>query len=89
MALDATGRTRVWAHVMRAFPSSLLPFPNVTKQQLKEAVDATDDWIDANSASYNAALPTAFRNAATLPQKTWLFCLVAMRRAGILRVDED
>lgn len=60
-----------------------------TKAQLRAAIDATDAWIDANQAAYNTALPTAFRNNATLTQKTLLFCYVAMRRAGRLHAQED
>ncbi len=89
MPLDTTGRSRVWAHVMRSFPPGLGLFPAVTKPELAAAVAATDDWIEANSAAFNAALPQPFRGAATVPQKVWLLALVAMRRAGLLRVSED
>lgn len=60
-----------------------------TKAELRAAVNATDDWIDANAAAFNSALPLAFRTNASQVQKTLLFCWVAMRRAGILRVQED
>lgn len=86
MALDSTGRFRVWAHAMRNWVGSLA---GVTKADLRAAVDATDDWIDANQASFNTALPVTFRNNANLAQKTLLFCLVAMRRANLLRTEED
>jgi hypothetical protein len=56
----------------------------ITKVDLKAAIDATDDWIDANQASFNTALPTAARNGLNLTQKTLIFCYVAMKRAGIL-----
>lgn len=86
MALDATNRLRVWAQAMRDWPG---PMPAITKPDLKAAVDATDQWIDDNQASFNTALPQPFRGAATLAQKTFLFCYVAMRRAGRLRAQED
>jgi hypothetical protein len=60
-----------------------------TKADLAAAVNATDDWIEANQAAFNTALPTAFKNNATLAQKTLLFCYVAMRRAGSLHARED
>lgn len=89
MALDATGRFRVWAQAMRDWPTAI-GFPSgVTKADLRAAVDATDDWIEANAASYNSALPATFRTSATLPQKTFLFAYVALRRAGLLRAQED
>ncbi|MFI9817591.1 hypothetical protein [Saccharothrix variisporea] len=84
--LDATNRLRVWAQSMRDWPGTL---GGVTKAQLQAAVDATDQWIEDNQTSYNNALPVAFRSNATLAQKTFLFCYVAMRRAGRLRAQED
>jgi len=52
--------------------------------QIKAAIDATDDWIEANQAAYVAALPAAFRNGSTAAQKAQLFCFVALKRAGLL-----
>lgn len=92
MALDATARFRVWAHIMR-IPGSAIP--GVTKADLKAAVDATDDWIElaqgatAPPTGYNSALPQPFRSAATSQQKAVLFAIVLMRRAGLLEVAED
>lgn len=84
--MDATNRLRTFAQAMRNWPGA---FAGITKPDLKAAVDATDDWIEANSASFNAALPQPFRGAASSPQKTFLLCYVAMRRAGLLRAEED
>lgn len=86
MALDETGRFRAFAQAMRNWPGSL---GGVTKAQLREAVNATDDWIEANQTSFNNALPVPFRTSASLVQKTFLFCYVAMRRANLLRAEED
>ena len=52
----------------------------ILKSALRDAVNATDDWIDANAASFNNALPVAVRNALTAKQKAQLFMLVARRR---------
>lgn len=87
-ALDDTGRFRVWAHLMRALPSGLAGWP-VTKPELRAAVDATDQWIEDNQAAYNAVLPQPFRGSANLTQKTLVFAWVALRRAGLLRTQED
>lgn len=84
--MDATNRLRTLATAMRNWPGSLT---GITKPDLKAAVDATDDWLEANSTSFNSALPQPFRGAASLPQKTFLLCYVAMRRAGLLRAEED
>lgn len=83
--LDATNRLRTAAHWMR---KNLEP-TGFTKVQLRAAVDATDDWIDTNTAGWNAALPAGFRTSATPTQKTLLFVYVALRRAGMLKAEED
>lgn len=77
--LDENDRRRVWRGLMRrtAFGWAGL------KINLRDAVDATDEWIDSNQGNYNAALPDAFRLNASLAQKTLLFCAVALARAGI------
>ena len=62
---------------------------NYSKADLRDAVNATDAWIDDNAASYVAALPQPFRGQSTGTQKTILFCIVALRRAGLLPVRED
>jgi hypothetical protein len=38
--------------------------------------------VDSNAASYNTALPAAFRNSATAQQKAALLMYVAARRFG-------
>lgn len=86
--LSSEERRRVWAHLMRNWTAALGVAP-VNKADLRAAVDATDQWIEDNQASFNTALPQPFRGAATTAQKTLLFCYVAMRRAGLLRVTED
>lgn len=83
--LPTLDRDRIWRWFMRRN----LEACGFTKTELRAAVDATDAWIDTNTASYNTALPAAFRTGATLAQKTALFCFVAERRAGTLRVEED
>lgn len=83
--LSDEDRRRTWAQLMRTG----LAIPGVVKADLRAAVDATDAWIEANQAAYNAALPQPFRGAAGLDEKTLLFCYVAMRRAGLLRAEED
>jgi hypothetical protein len=83
--LSALERARTAAQWLRRNPESCA----FTKADLRAAVNATDDWIDSQQANYNAALPAAFRTNATLAQKTLLFCYVAMRRAGLLRAEED
>ena len=78
-------RGYVWRWFMRRNKEAC----GFTKTDLRAAVDATDTWIDQNASAFNTALPVAFRTNATLTQKTLLFCFVAMRRAGILKVEEE
>ena len=83
--LPPLDRDRVWRWFMRQNTEPC----NFTKADLAAAVDATDTWIDNNAAALNTALPQPFRGQASLTQKTLLFCYVAMRRAGRLKVEED
>jgi len=80
--LPEEDRQRIHRGIMRYW-SGLFEQVAVTKTQLKSAVDATDQWIEDNQASYNSALPTAFRNNATTAQKTLLFCAVALGRVSM------
>lgn len=84
--LDSVARARTAAQWMR---DNAEAFGGVTKADLRAAVNATDDWIEANQTSFNQALPVAARTGLSAAQKTMLFCWVAMRRQGILRAEED
>lgn len=79
MALTPTERDQVWRAFMRVVDDEPCPF---TKAQLRAAVDAADDWATANAASFNSALPAAFRAAASSAQKAALLGFVAWLRAG-------
>jgi hypothetical protein len=57
--------------------------PALTTADLRAAVDATDDWIEANKASYNAALPEPARSTLTARQKAYLFLVVAQYLYGL------
>ena len=84
MALDETNRARTHAHALRKGV-----WPGITKAELRTAINNTDDWIDTNQTSFNNALPVNVRNSLNLTQKTLLFCFVAMRKAGLLKAEED
>ena len=47
---------------------------------IRAAINAVDDWIEANQAGFNAALPLPFRNVATAGQKAALFSFVALKK---------
>lgn len=78
--LDEGSRQAVWQEFMEQghCPGAL------TKAQLRAAVDAVDDWVDANASAFNTALPQPFRGAATSAQKAIVLAFVALRRAGVL-----
>lgn len=84
MALDAINRFQVFAHLCR-----VIGWPALTKPDIKAAVDAVDDWADANATSYNSALPQPFRGTATAAQKAALLAYVCMRRAGVLKTEGE
>jgi hypothetical protein len=82
--LDATNRARTLAQIVRD-----IAWPGLTKPNIKAAVDAVDDWAEANATSFNNALPVPFRTTATAAQKALILAYVCMRRAGILKAQED
>lgn len=83
--LSEADRLKVWAHSMRG-PEGI---GCVLKTQLKSAVDAVDNWVESNAASYNTALPSPFQTAATTTQKYLLLMYVLMRRMNHLTVEGE
>ena len=83
MALDNTDRQRVTTGLMRYWSRLFEPVSGISKTELLAAVAAMDDWIEANQAAINAALPQPFRANATTAQKTLLFCAVALARVSM------
>jgi len=79
MTLDELDRVDTWARWMQDNAEDT-PF---TKVELRAAVDATDDWIEANQASFVTALPASFRTQSTTAQKVQLFTYVTGKRFGL------
>ena len=79
MALSNTDRKAIWAEFQRELSSTREPL-GVTKPALRAALGAVDDWIEANQASFNSALPLPARTALTALQKQRLFMAVARKR---------
>lgn len=79
MALTSQERAEVWALMMRRrhCPSAVM------KTDFRAAINAADDWADANATSYNNALPLPFRTAATNAEKALLLAFVCLKRAGL------
>jgi hypothetical protein len=55
----------------------------VVKADIQAAVAAVDDWIVANAAAFNTAIPVAARNALTSAQKARLLAYVVRRRYDV------
>lgn len=55
-------------------------FGAVVKADIQAAVAAVDDWVVANAASFNTAIPAAARAALTSPQKAHLLLYVVKKR---------
>lgn len=83
--LDATHRARTAAQWMRENRGDC----SFTKPQLHAAVAAADQWVEDNLAAFNAALPAAFRTAATPAQRANLLGFLLWRRIGKLKAEED
>jgi ribosomal protein S20 len=74
-------RAQVHAGLMR-YTSRLLQSVNLSKSELRTAVNDTDQWLEDNAASYNSALSAAAQANLGAAQKTLLLCVVAARRVS-------
>lgn len=85
MAVLAEGeRAALWAELMSRLSNLRTPV-SITKQELRAVVDAADDWVDANAASYNTALPQPGRGALSAAAKRAIlvFVITARDRANV------
>ena len=80
--LTNTDRQQLWAEFMR-FSSTIREELGLSKSELRAAVDATDQWIGDNQASFNNALPVASKAALSQKQKVRLFRAVAQKRFDV------
>ena len=78
--LSNTIRTQLWRDQERIRPRQGETLAALTKADLQAAVDAADDWANSNAASFNTALPSAFKNNATAGQKALLLAVVVLAR---------
>ena len=72
-------RQAAWAELMQTWSSDRRPC-DLSKADLRAALDAIDDWANGNAASYNAALPVPARSRLTPGQKAELLHLVVRER---------
>lgn len=52
----------------------------ITKTDLRAAINAIDDWVDANAVSFNTSIPQPAREQLTAKQKARLLMWVIKRR---------
>jgi hypothetical protein len=52
----------------------------LSKIDLRAAIDAADDWVNANAAAFNSAMPLPARTALSTPQKARLLLWVVRWR---------
>ena len=82
--LSDADRVRVWRGLMRYWSAADTreTLQGILKADLRDAVNATDDWIDTNAAAFNTSLPLVVRTNLTAGQKLLLFCAVAAMRSA-------
>ena len=80
-ALSAADRILVGAKFQEERSLARDVFGSLGKSDIQAATAAIDDWIVANSASFNAAIPLPARTALTQTQKILLFVHVLLKRS--------
>ena len=73
-------RKIVWAEFMSQISSRRGFFGGLSKEDLRAAVDAIDEWIEDNMASFNSAIGQPARDALTTKQKVELFFAIVKKR---------
>lgn len=81
MALTTQQRIDLRAAYGRILSDRREPF-GLTKAQLDTVIAAIDDWIDANAAAFNTAIPQPQRGILTAAEKAELLYLIALKRFG-------
>lgn len=65
---------------MRYWSNQHIVVDGLLKADIQAAINAADDWANTNAASFNTALPVAFRTNATATQKALLLACVVLAR---------
>ncbi len=77
--LSDIARTQVWLQIMNDL-SNRRDESAFLNTELRTALNAADQWVSDNKASYNSALPLPFRTDATTSQKALLLQFVVQKR---------
>lgn len=78
--LSDVEREKVWADFMATAGPLLETFFGMSKNDIRAAVNAADQWADDNAPSYNTALPQPARGAMAAKAKARLLVWVIERR---------
>lgn len=79
-ALTSPERILVGAQFQSDSSQTRDPLPGLLKADIQAAIVAIDDWVVANAASFNTALPAAAKTNLTASQKAALLSRVLKRR---------
>lgn len=78
-ALADQDRFDLWAEFMREASALGITFP-ITKPELRAAANALDDYLSANAAAINNAIPQPARGQLSQAAKAYLLVKVVHRR---------
>lgn len=78
--LSSPDRIDVGARFQSDASSNRETFGTLVKADIQAAVNAVDDWVVANAAAFNSAIPVAARNGLTAAQKAHLLMYVVEKR---------
>lgn len=78
-ALPDVSRAEVHGGFMREESAT---FGALTKADLRAAINALDDYLEANASAINLVIPLPARTALTAAQKARLLARVALKRWG-------
>jgi hypothetical protein len=77
-ALSEADREAIWQEIISKNREGEID--SLNHADLRAAIDAADDWVIANAASFNTALPQPVRGILTAAQKALLLSYVVRRR---------
>lgn len=78
--LSDNDRSELWAEFMRELSRDREGIGEMTKADLRAAVNAIDDFLHTNASAINTAIPQPARGVLTASQKARLLMFVIRQR---------
>jgi len=78
--LSDEDRKSIWADFMSEAGARRNVIDGLLKQDLREAVDAIDAWIESSIPDFNSAIPQPARSNLTSRQKLEIFLAIIKHR---------